>query len=79
MPVSDDGITVSPSLAQVLDSGVSRTLDLDALAAYAAVGYYLGADTPFRAVRSLTPGATLTWRPGRLDVSGIRGRSRCVG
>ena len=67
---SADGITVSPSIARILGSGVSRTLDLDALAAFASVGYYLEADTPFRDVRSLTPGATLTWRPGRLEVVG---------
>ena len=74
---SADGITVSPSIARILGSGVSRTLDLDALAAFASVGYYLEADTPFRDVRSLTPGATLTWRPGASRSSGVLRRSRC--
>jgi hypothetical protein len=67
---SADGIVVSPSITRVLASGVSRTLDLDAVATFAAIGYYLGADTPFRDIRALTSGQALTWRPGRLDVTG---------
>ena len=45
-------------------------LILDAVTTFAAIGYYLEADTPFRDVRALTPGATLRWRPGRLEVTG---------
>ena len=39
-------------------------LDLDGIAAFLAVGFYLGTDTPFAAIRSLPPAATLTWSPG---------------
>src|SRR5688572_32173824 len=67
---SDDEITVSPSLARILATGVSRSLDLDAIVGYGACGYYMDSDTPFKAVRHLSSGATLTWRPGHLEISG---------
>jgi hypothetical protein len=67
---SADEIIVSPSIGRVLASGVSRALDLDAVATFAAIGYYLGPDTPFRDIRALVSGQTLTWRPGRLEVTG---------
>jgi asparagine synthase (glutamine-hydrolysing) len=63
-----DRILVSPSIDAILDAGVDRALDLDALAAFLAIGYYLWADTPFTAIRALPPGTTLTWDGGRLDV-----------
>ena len=65
---TSDSIVISPSIDRILATGVSRSLDLDALSAFAAVGFYLEADTPFRDIRALAAGASLTWRPGRLEV-----------
>jgi hypothetical protein len=66
---TDDRIVVSPSLPRILASGSSRALDLDALAAFAAIGYYLEDDTPFLDIRALAQGSTLTWSRRRLEVS----------
>ena len=61
---SVDEMAVSPSIDALLRLGIDRRLDLDGLAAFLAVGFYLGTDTPFAAIRSLPPAATLTWSPG---------------
>lgn len=65
-------IAVSPSIDCLLGLGVERVLDFDALAVFLAVGYYVGADTPFVAIRAMPPDGTLTWKPGRLQVDGRR-------
>jgi hypothetical protein len=49
---SDARVVVSPSIDRILGAGVPRELDPDALAAFLALGYYLGVDTPFPAIRS---------------------------
>ena len=63
-------VGVSPSLVQLLEVGAPRELDDVALAVFLRLGYYLGQDTPFKAIRALPPAATLTWREGRLKVEG---------
>lgn len=65
---TDDGIVVSPSVEAILATGVDRTLDLDALAAFLTIGYYLADDTAFRVIRAVPPAAVLTWRAGHLEV-----------
>ncbi len=71
---TESSIAISPSIDRLLELGIPRTLDLDALAAFLGVGYYLGADTPFRAIRALPANATLTWRAGELKLEGARPR-----
>lgn len=66
--VTDDSFAISPSIDRLLALGVSRELDVDALAAFLAIGYYLGPDTPFRAIRALPPVATAVWSPGTLSI-----------
>jgi len=67
---TDDMVAVSASIERVLAAGVSRTLDLDALSGFLAMGYYVDSDTPFRDIRRLPQGGTLAWRPGLIEVSG---------
>lgn len=64
----DNAIRISPSLAQVLQGADSKELDYDALAVILRMGHPVGDDTPFRAVRALPPGSTLTWEQGRMRI-----------
>jgi len=59
-------ICVSPSLLAVLQCGAPAAFDLDGLAAFLRLGYFLGDDTPFAAIRVVSPGAVMTWQRGRL-------------
>lgn len=59
-------IAISPSIEQLLRLGISRELDLDAIAAFLTLGHFVGEDTAFTAVRQLPGNATLEWRPGHL-------------
>jgi asparagine synthase (glutamine-hydrolysing) len=66
----DRGIAVSPSIARLLELGVSREVDYDALGVFLRLGFFLGEDTPFKAVKSVPPAASIRWTPGSLDVNG---------
>lgn len=61
---------ISPSIPRLLREGAPTELDEPALAVFIRTGYYLGEDTPFRAIRALPPNATLTWSDGQLNVQG---------
>jgi asparagine synthetase B (glutamine-hydrolysing) len=61
-------IAVSPSLPRLLQEGAPTELDEPALAVFFRTGYYVGEDTPFRAIRALPPGASLTWTAGKLTL-----------
>ena len=61
-------IRLSPSIGALLRSGASSALDDAALAVFVRVGFFVGEDTPFRAIRALPPGARAEWRAGRLDL-----------
>lgn len=63
-------IAISPSVRTLLALGAPTDLDEAALAVFLRLGFFLGEDTPVRAIRALPPDATLSWRAGRLRVSG---------
>src|SRR4029079_13814751 len=67
-------IFVSPSLLAVLQCGAPAAFDLDGLAAFLRLGYFLGDDTPFAAIRVVPPGAVMTWQRGRLPPRHARAR-----
>jgi asparagine synthase (glutamine-hydrolysing) len=50
-----DTRVVSTSLATLLEQGAPAIFDLDALAVFTRVGFFVGADTPFESVRALLP------------------------
>ena len=57
---------LSPSLLAVLQRGASTAFDWDGLAAFVRLGYFLGDDTPFAAIRTVSPGAVMSWHRGQL-------------
>jgi asparagine synthase (glutamine-hydrolysing) len=52
---SPAGSELSTDLAQLLELGADPTLDLDALAVFLRLGFFLGADTPFASIRAVLP------------------------
>jgi asparagine synthase (glutamine-hydrolysing) len=64
---TDRSIAISNSIAQLLDEGAPPTLDLPALAAFLRLGFFLGEDTAFEAIRSVPPDCAMTWSRGRFD------------
>lgn len=65
---SESSIAVSPSIDTLLSLGSARALDTDAIAVFLTVGFYVGSDTPFKAIRALPAAAELRWRDGRLHI-----------
>jgi asparagine synthetase B (glutamine-hydrolysing) len=67
---SQGQLALSPSVTTLLSLGVSTDLDEAALAVFVRLGFFIGEDTPFRAIRALPPDATFAWQRGRLRVGG---------
>ena len=63
-------IAVSTSLARLLAAGAPTDFDVDALSVFLRLGFFVGEDTPFRAIRVVPPNAVFEWEDGRLSVSG---------
>ena len=60
---------VSDSIPKLLALGADSEPDDEALNVFLHIGWFLGEETPFKAIRSLPPGASLSWSAGRLDIS----------
>lgn len=64
-----DRIAVAPRAEELLALGAPGDLDEDALAVFLRMGFFVGTDTPFAAVRALPPDARLEWTPGSLRLT----------
>jgi asparagine synthetase B (glutamine-hydrolysing) len=67
-----DEICLAPSVRTLLARGAPRELDWDALAVFLRLGFFLGDDTPFRAIRAVPPNAVLCWNGAELTVRASR-------
>lgn len=67
---TDGGVCVSPSLVALLEHGAPTTFDVDALAVFFRLGYFLGEDTPFSAIRVVPPNAVFVWENGGIECRG---------
>ena len=56
-----DSFALSSDLEALLGLGAPRTLDYDALSVFLRVGFFVGTDTPFRAIRAVPPRPVLEW------------------
>lgn len=54
-------VCLSTSVDCLLRRGAPRELDWDAISVFLRLGYYLGEDTPFRAIRAVPPSAEVQW------------------
>lgn len=68
--IRPDEICVSTSIRQLLDRGAPIDLDDEAISVFLRFGWFLGEDTPFRAIRAVPPNAEFEWRNGKLHVAG---------
>jgi asparagine synthetase B (glutamine-hydrolysing) len=67
---TDREFGVSPSVDRLLECGVSTDLDDAAMAAFLRLGFHVGEDTVFRAIRTVPPGGEVRWNGGKPRVSG---------
>jgi len=65
-----DGVSISPSPLQLIAEGTPATLDDGALGVFFRIGLFVNEDTPFKHIRVLRPGGSLTWTHGRLTITG---------
>jgi asparagine synthase (glutamine-hydrolysing) len=56
-----DEICVSTSIEALLERGVPTELDIEALAVLLRLNWFLGDDTPFKAIRIVPPAARFRW------------------
>ena len=63
-------ISLAPAVQTLLDRGTARDLDWDALAVFLRLGFFVGEDTPFRAIRAVPPEAVFRWSRTGLVVQG---------
>ena len=73
-----DEFAIASSIPGLLRVGAARDLDWPALAVFLRIGFYVGEDTAFRAIRVLPPGCALEWGPGHLDVQGGYSFVKCA-
>lgn len=60
------GICVAPSLLTLIDQGAPTELDIEALSVFFRLGFFVGDDTPFAAIRTVPPNAVFEWSRGVL-------------
>lgn len=63
-----DRILIAPSIATLLRLGAAAVLDEPAMAVFARFASFVGEDTPFRGIKALPPGGTLSW-DGQLSLT----------
>ena len=61
-------VSISPSPLALLAEGGDSTLDYGALAVFLRLGFFLGEETPWQAIRALPPACRLFWREGRTEI-----------
>jgi asparagine synthase (glutamine-hydrolysing) len=62
-----DEFAVAPSVVTLLREGAPADLDLDALAVFMELGFFIDDETPFRHIRAVPPSLRFAW-DGNLDV-----------
>ena len=61
---------VSPSVLALIDQGAPTRFDQTAIDTFLRLGFFLGNDTAFDAIRAVPPNAVLEWSAGVLRISG---------
>jgi len=64
------GICISPSLVTLIEQGVSTELDVEALSVFFRLGFFVGDDTPFKAIKAVPPDAVFQWQSEKLECRG---------
>jgi len=61
---------ISPSIPMLLLLGAPSELDYAAISVFMRIGWFLGTDTPYKAIRAFLPDGNLTWSPKRILATG---------
>ena len=67
---SPSEVAFSTSPLRLLAGGAPAELDADALSVFLRLGFFVGEDTAFRAIRAVPPDADVRWENGVLQMSG---------
>lgn len=67
---TDTECAISPSIPMLLRLGAPSELDYAALSVFMRIGWFVGADTPFRSIRAFLPNGSLTWSAKGTHVTG---------
>lgn len=63
-------VCISTSILGLLAQGAPPEFDEPGLAVFLRLGFFLGEDTPFKAIRAVPPDARFEWRDGHLSLQG---------
>lgn len=66
--IKNNEITVSPSIAKILEFTSSIEFNENAFAVFLRLGWLIGEDTLFNSISALPPGSVLTWQNGKLKI-----------
>lgn len=61
------GVCISSSLVTLIEQGASTDLDIEALAVFFRLGFFVGDDTPFSAIKVVPPNAVFEWQASGLE------------
>ncbi len=64
-----NGIAISTSISELIKAGADPEIDWAALQLLFRMGFGVGCDTVFRAIKAFPVGGKLTWTPGSLEVT----------
>lgn len=68
--VANGECAVSPSLVKLVELGAPTEWDYQGLAVFLRIGFFIGEDTPFKAIRAFPSLATFLWDSSGLKISG---------
>jgi len=63
-----NGIAISTRLDALIEAGASSEIDWAALQILFRMGFHVGRDTVFRAIKAFPVGGCLSWSPGKLEI-----------
>lgn len=64
------GVCLSGSLVTAIEQGAPTELDIEALSVFFRLGFFVGDDTPFAAIKVVPPDALFEWQDGKLECRG---------
>lgn len=69
-------VCVSTSILELLAQGAPADINEAGFSVFLRLGFFIGEDTPFRAIRAVPPNARFIWRDDFLEASGTYARGR---
>lgn len=64
------GVCISSSLVSLIEQGAPTELDIEALAVFFRLGFFVGDDTPFSSIKVVPPNAVFEWQKTEFECRG---------